>query len=78
MNQPDLIKMIRREVCRALRPTGLIGARGPALNIKCLVVKEVKLESKNLIRLGRLGCQALGLTENAESESWKTKREHGE
>lgn len=40
----ELVLQIRREVSRALRPTGLISRRGPALTIKCLIRKIVKDE----------------------------------
>lgn len=36
-----LQKMVRREVRRALKPTGLLGKRGPAKNVPIMVRRQV-------------------------------------
>jgi hypothetical protein len=62
----ELIKLVRREIRRTLIPTGLIGKRGPAKNIKVLVTKSMKTGFKDITKAalisGREISIELGLT----------------
>jgi hypothetical protein len=61
----EMIKLVRREIRRALTPTGLIGKRGPAKNIKAMVSKSVKTGFKEISKAARSGrdiSQELGMT----------------
>lgn len=42
----ELVLEIRRQISRALKPTGLVRQRGPALTVQCLVRKIVREELK--------------------------------
>ena len=63
----DILKLVRREVRKALGPTGLIGKRGPAKNIVGMVTKSVKIEIKEVARAaaiaGRNISEELGLSQ---------------
>ncbi len=63
----EIIKLVRREVRRALTPTGLIGRRGPAKSIHALVSKSTKAGFKEMSRAaarsGREISVVLGLSE---------------
>lgn len=38
----EIKKMVRQEVRRTLKPTGLIGKRGPAKNVPVLVKRQLE------------------------------------
>ena len=41
MKKALMLKMVRQEVRRALKPTGLLGKRGPAKNVPVMVQRAV-------------------------------------
>ncbi len=41
MKKALMLKMVRQEVRRALKPTGLLGKRGPAKNVQVMVQREI-------------------------------------
>ncbi len=62
----ELTKLVRREVRRALTPTGLIGKRGPAKNVGAMVSKSMKTEMRKVSKIafskGREISEELGMT----------------
>ena len=55
-----LLKIVRKEVRRTLKPTGLIGKRGPARNVPILIERQVVKQRPTSVREPALG---LGMSE---------------
>lgn len=55
-----LLKIVRQEVRRTLKPTGLIGKRGPARNVPILIERQVIKQRPVGVREPALG---IGLSE---------------
>lgn len=45
MKKTLMIKMVRKEIRRALNPTGLMGKRGPAKSVPVLVSRAIEAKS---------------------------------
>ncbi len=49
----SLLQMVRQEVRRALKPTGLLGKRGPAKNVPVMVRRQVdSAKPRQILSLG--------------------------
>ena len=59
MKKSMMLKMVRQEVRRTLKPTGLLGKRGPAKSVTVMVKREVEASPRPCSIMSH--CLGLGL-----------------
>lgn len=63
MKKTLVVKIVRQEVRRALKPTGLIGKRGPARNVPVLIARQMVMTTSAGVIAVPASPLGLGMTE---------------